>query len=382
MKKRFLHTLLAGVLVLLAASCSGEDVPRAGAEKQKVMIRFTIALDEQKPASRSWEGYDPEYNPDGDDTTDDAKGEVGTVNENTITNVHALMYDTNGVLMGLLNVVDVEAVTTSTNEHVYTVIGSVEVDADKVGNLDFKLMVLANCSLPSDLNSLSTLTFTRPTTTDGTGIPMWGIATYTGVDLSGCLSADTAFELFGDDTNYEPVYMLRSMAKIEVTLSDETKEAGYTLTGATLDKVLGSGFVMPTLQDDSGEDLTLATLEATTELGLEKVFHPTSGTASEISVEGDGNTVVFYVPEYEVTEDNPLNISLNLKQGETEVTPTRSFKHGYYEEGSYQNAWNVVRNHYYKYTVSIKNGVDLEVIITINEWNYRDVTYPNTSLTN
>ncbi|MBQ8437467.1 MAG: hypothetical protein IJX21_01800, partial [Alistipes sp.] len=41
-----------------------------------------------------------------------------------------------------------------------------------------------------------------------------------------------------------------------------------------------------------------------------------------------------------------------------------------------------VRNHDYQVHLTVdKSGANLEWIITINPWNYRDVTYPNTPLT-
>ena len=59
------------------------------------MIRFTIAMDEPKTASRSWEGYDPESG---------NEGEVGSVSENFIdaSKVQVLVYDMDGILMGEL----------------------------------------------------------------------------------------------------------------------------------------------------------------------------------------------------------------------------------------------------------------------------------------
>lgn len=379
MKKWILHILLVGVLGILAASCSQEaDDPTVDSrgEKEKVLIRFTIALDEPKVASRaSWDGYDPES---------ENKGEIGSVAENYInpSTVQVLIYDMNGTPMGELKEVNVTPATdkNDNNQHLYYLTGAFEADADQISSLNFKLMVFANTPKKSDLNNPDTWQFAYPLA-DGAGIPMWGIATFTGVDLSGRTSEGNAAELS------EPIYMLRSMAKIEVTLNSEAN-GGYELSGVTLNKAMKNGLVMPKLRTDAPADVTIKGLESTEALGIEEVFNPSDGDVDEASFTGNGNTYYIYVPEYDASSDNGnLEINLALTNGtkdETgnDVITNKSFTHGGYSGGAYSNTpWNVVRNHYYKYTVSVQNGVDLVVIITINPWNYRDVTYPNTPLT-
>ena len=379
MKRWLLHIWMMGVLGMLAASCSQEDDGLDPVvEKQKVMLRFTIALDEPKSASRSWAGYDEE---------------LGSINENKINNVHALLYDLNGILIGKLNNAMPEVVSGSTNQHVYRVVGSIEVDADKVADLDFKLMVFANCNLPADLSNPSNLVFTNPNTTNGNGIPMWGIATYTGVDLSNSLTVDTAYELTNTTSNQDPVYMLRSMAKIEVSLEAETAKT-YSLTGATLNKVMNSGFVMPKLRlPDKTTDLAISGLTSTKQLGIDEVFNPIASDGNNVITTGqetsftknEGNdatataddSFIIYVPEYEVGSSEAPLISLGLQDSNgnavykdaTNQTP-HSFRHGLYEEGSFNANADVIRNHWYKYEISIKNGVDLEVLISIYNWIY------------
>ena len=392
MKKWILHILLVGVLGILAASCSQEaDDPTVDSrgEKEKVLIRFTIALDEPKAASRtSWDGYDPDDSnySDGPQAEDDTEYmEIGSVAENYIdrNTVQVLIYDMNGTPMGELKEVKVERDTDddNNNQHLYYLTGAFEADADQISSLDFKLMVFANTPKKSDLNNPDTWQFAYPLLADGAGIPMWGIATFTDVDLSESTSEDNAAKL------QEPIYMLRSMAKIEVTLNSEAN-GGYELSGVTLNKAMENGLVMPKLRTGAPADVTIKELESTEALGVEEVFNPSDGDVGEASFTGSENTYYIYVPEYDASSDNGnLEINLALTNGtkdETgnDVITNKSFTHGGYSGGVYSNTpWNVVRNHYYKYTVSVQNGVDLVVIITINPWNYRDVTYPNTPLT-
>ena len=382
MKKWILHILLVGVLGILAASCSQEaDDPTVDSrgEKEKVLIRFTIALDEPKAASRtSWDGYDPDpddsnYN-DGPQAEDDTEYmEIGSVAENYINpnTVQVLIYDMNGTPMGELKEVNVTPATdkNDNNQHLYDLTGAFEADADQVAALDFKLMVFANATRMTNLNDIASLQYEYA---EGANIPMWGIATFEDVNLSESISVGTA-------TNVGNIYMLRSMAKIEVSLSKESI-AGYTLTSATLNKAMKNGIVMPKLRKpDATADASIKDLVATTALGIDEVFNPLTGAPRTNArfTESDDDTFYIYVPEYDVaTEDDALQITLGFGDNST-----KSFKHGLYSDGGYQNAWDVVRNHYYKYEVSVKSGADLEVIITINPWKNRDVTYKNTPLT-
>lgn len=372
MKRWLLHIWMMGVLGMLAASCSQviDDPVSDGdckLEKEKVMIRFTIALDEPKAASRSWDGYDPEYDSD--------KGEVGTEEENSINpdKVQVLAYDLNGVLLGQLKDLTVERENDSSGKHVYDLIGGFEVDGNLIANnqLSFKLMVIANCDPITDMSNLENLAFQRSVTTDGSGIPMWGIATYSNVTVYSNQAEAMTHPLEGY------IYMLRSMAKIEVTLDDDTKAAGYTLEGATLSKVMESGYVLPALKDANGAAMTLANLTATTELGIENVLHAVEVNSNNSNVKSDDfygivDAYVIYVPEYQTSgEDNVPVISLKLKDGDdNDVYKDKaseqlfSFKHGYYNDGIYTGkSMNIVRNHYYKYKVSIMNDFVLKVSV-------------------
>ena len=375
MKNWFLHILLlAGLFGVLTTSCSQDaDDPTmdSRSEKEKVMIRFTIAMDEPKTASRSWEGYDPDSG---------NEGEVGSVSENFIdaSKVQVLVYDMDGILMGELKELAVlrNNNDTQNNKHLYDLTGAFEADADQVSSLDFKLMVFANTPKRSNLNTPDTWQFTYPMADDA-GIPMWGIATFTGVNLSGSTSAGNPVEL------QEPIYLLRSMAKIEVALNSEAN-GGYTLAGVTLNKAMKNGLVMPKLRTDVPADVTVKELVTTTALGVEEVFNPLTGeTQADATFISSNNTYYIYVPEYDASDSGKLEINLALTNGtkdETgnDVITNKSFTHGEYTGGTFSNTlWDVVRNHYYKYVVSISDsGKDLEVIITIKAWNKRKFTYP------
>ena len=364
MKKWILHILLIGILGTLAASCSQvmEDPISEGdcvVEKQKVMIRFTIALDAPKAASRTW--------------TDDENQNDVTIQENYLnpSTVQVLVYDLNGILIGQLQDLTVTRQEASSKQHIYDLVGGFEVDNDIItdNTLSFKLMVFGNCAPITNLNNLADLTFTNPNTTTVTGIPMWGIATYNNVTVYTTVAQAQSHPLT------TPVYMLRSMAKIEVTLHEDMVSAGYTLDGATLSKSLTAGYVLPAYKNASGIELTLKNLTATTDLGIDKVFHPVTETASNITDNAEmtiaSNTAIIYVPEYDATSESKLQITLDLgDKGE------KSFFHGYYNtDGVCTNeVRDVIRNHYYKYTVNVDDGLNLE--LEVQNWTDANITVP------
>ena len=388
MKKWFLHILLlAGLFGMLTTSCSQDEVLEEVVEKEKVVLRFTIAMDEPNTISRAtWEGYDPNDNDYSEEDTD-GNGiykQRGTAIENYIdpTRTHVVAYSANGELMGVMRSVNVQP--KAGDDHVYTLTGTLEVESTKAQAMVFKLMVFANCTLPANLNNLNNIHFVMPTATNGSGIPMWGIATFgtpsapvnltTGTELNPCDLGD--------------IFMLRSMAKIEVELSDDMYET-YNLAGIVPNKYHSNGYVMPTLKKSS-TDYSVATLSNTKILGTEEVFHPygeaivnptTNGIAffdANANIDGaDQNKKwVIYMPEYQYIQANgelSFNLALQTKNGipvYKSGTTQYSFKHGLYSGGSYQsNPWNVVRNHYYKYVISgINNGGELTLNCIVMDW--------------
>ena len=393
MKRWLLHIWMMGVLGMLAASCSQEDEGlEPTGEKEKVMIRFTIALDEPKTASRaSWDGYDPDNSGYSEEDTDQdgIYKEEGSSVENYIDadQTHVVAYRGNGELMGVMKVNEI--IQNQNDSHLHTLSGELEVDSDEATSMVLKLMVFANCNLPTNLNNLNeNAIFTMPVAATGNKIPMWGIATFGTSSNPVNLTTGT----IANPVNLGDIFMLRSMAKIEITLSDAMFE-NYNLAGVTPNKYATQGYVMPTLQSTSGSvttSYTVATLGATTSLGVEDVFHPYGTAIANPATNGlefhdpyaadtdkANRTWVVYVPEYNSSVSGALSFQLNLqdKQGtsiyKTETTPY-SFTHGHYTGGKFDtsSAWNVIRNHYYKYEITgINQGNQLALTCQVSPWN-------------
>ena len=274
MKKWLLHIWMISALCVLVASCvTDDDFAEYNSQEnnETVTVKFTIALNEANISSRST--WDDDYDP-----CTGTQREIGLEAENYIdlNNVQVVLYDLNGRLMQKLE--NVKAVGgTGTNKHIYNLKGSFKAKSDEVSNLSFKMMVFANCPTISNLNDFFNLKYNYDGWSLSQGIPMWGIGTFRKINLTNSTSEDEQI-LKELDT---PIYMLRSMAKIEVALNTEDgTAANYNLTSAELNKVMNAGMAVPAFKNEAGETLSTSALEATTALSIEGVFNPASGNTT------------------------------------------------------------------------------------------------------
>ena len=384
MKKWILHILLfASLFSMLTTSCSQDeeiaDFPSAGTPSEKVTISFTLDLGEQggMRSRSSWEGYDE------DDKGDSDQAEPGIGDENFIdTNrLQVFMFKTNGTYIGGLK--DMEAKRQG-DSNIYNIKGEVDVDKSAIVNevLNCKIMVVANADVASTNNSGAVNGYNNNAifNHDVTSIPMWGIGTYS-INLIQQLQVDLA----------EPIYMLRSMAKIEVTLNQAVYDEGYRITSATLNKYNTQGYVVPTLPLTTGDSPVVDwnNLTNTTSLSTANVFREneslavtaSSPTSKSFSANVAGKSYVIYVPEYD--NENELTITLGLTHNGTSIykegkTPYTISLNEYKinsttgkSEPDTKRPLDLVRNHWYQYNItSVKTGFDLK--LTVVPWE--DVT--------
>ena len=367
MKKWLLHIMLVGVLGMLAASCSQDEeianIPSTGTSSEKVTIRFTLDLGEQGGMSSraTWEGYD-------EDGTSNSNGD-----ENAINNIQVFMFSTDGAYIGGLKDMEYEQ---QVNSNIYNIKGEVDVVKTAIKNevLNCKIMVVANANAASvesgkvtDFNNAATFNH------NVSYIPMWGIGTYE-IDLIQQLIVDLD----------EPIYMLRSMAKIEVTLNQTVYAEGYRITSATLNKYNTQGYVVPTLPVTTGDNPVVdwSKLTNTTSLSTANVFREydrLAGTASSPTPKSfaeseAGKSYVIYVPEYD--NENELTITLGLTHNSTPIvkegtTPYTISLNEYKlndttgkSEPDTEKPLDLVRNHWYKYTInSISDGMNITLAV-------------------
>lgn len=383
MKKWLLHIMLVGMLGMLAASCSQDEeianIPSTGTPSEKVTIRFTLDLGEQGGMSSraTWEGYDE------DDAGDSNQAEPGIIdNENyIITNsLQVFMFNLEGEYIGGLK--DMEAERQG-NSNIYNIKGEVDVVKTAIVNdtLNCKIMVVANADAASvesgkvtDFNNAATFNH------NVSYIPMWGIGTYE-IDLIQQLIVDLD----------EPIYMLRSMAKIEVTLNQTVYAEGYRITSATLNKYNTQGYVVPTLPVTTGDNPVVdwSKLTNTTSLSTANVFREYDRLAGTLSnpisksfSENEKGSYVIYVPEYD--NDGSLDITLGLSNGTTDITnslETNKIKLNVYSNGKPTNTpIDLVRNHWYQYTINkVNDGANIDVTCQVQPWELQQQVIDYTS---
>lgn len=369
MKKWFLHILLlAGLFGMLTTSCSQEVDGLDQEIDGKVQVMFTIALDDPSTGSRAIWGDNYDNN-----TDNDYESAIGDEFDNYINPDQLFVTLTIGS-----NTYDVKNIVHwQTGDNVYEFMGEVDGINQTNGTVEAKIQVYANMSSTStstfepDYNINQTTGFV--TNPNGVSyIPMWGVQTATISLIPGERN---------DLTEEAPIYLLRAMAKVEVNMNVD----GYTLTNVTLNKYNTQGNCLPagatTLTDTK-------TLHYDNEIGY--CFNPNTTSTSALSFNVTGNHLVFYLPEVaNGTKDsaNELYMTVTLQKGGQTVTLTKPYLYfRNYDEtsGKADNAtpFDIVRNHWYQYNITgINSGADLEIIITLNAWNYRNVSYDNTPLT-
>ena len=315
--KNWLYILYIGLMGCFVASCQSQD-DEVQLPPSKVKIAFKVALDDFGSRA-SWKNNE--------NTTD---SEVGTNYDNQINiatsdGLQVFVYDLQGKLLGKVVNKDVY----KTSENTYNFNGEVEISTVQQEESEYRLMIYANCND-------STETFEQGTNY----IPMWGAKT---VKLH--LKKGESVSLM------EPIYLLRAVAKVQVALVDSIKEK-FDLQSVTVDKYNAKGYVKP----------VSTTSVDTEELDSDLVFNPnitTPGTNLAFNKMTDDDFSV-YLPEYQNVGDDvsPAIIKVIING----VSYTIEFKN--YTSGKPNgSAYNIVRNHYYQYTITSINTVE-NVIVT------------------
>ena len=338
MKKFFLHILLVGVLGMLAVSCS-DEFDSLGLESNKAQVMFSIAMDSQMARSRAagetWGNYDPTNE--------------GTPYDNRIDmnqfEIEIEALDANGQSCSLT--LDDIVKWQDSKTYQWYFIGEVKENGNPVRedlNLsELKISVFANMGTGEtfSLNDKKEIDY----------IPMWGAQTIENVNLKPGTRYDVS-----DKTDC-PIYLLRAMAKIEVRVSEEMSKA-YSLTGATLNRYNKEGYCMP---------INFETTDNTTDLTLNGSFTPLSSSRNTLPFkQGEtDNTYFVYLPEVanDISGAEKLNISVNLVAKDTEGNPSEETV-----SGKFYLDTDIIRNHWYKYTINNFAGNNVTV-------NYEEVSW-------
>lgn len=334
---------------------------------EKVNLTFTLILGEQNSASRA--GWGDTY-----------ESEIGSIAENTINNLQVLLFSPNGnTCYGPLE--QTQFFPINDEKSIYEFTGSIPLNAEAAcienNKLNCKIMVFANTSVSitneADATAIkSVLEAAEFTFSQLNPNPMWGVSTVENVPVKPGLG-----------TMLDPIFVLRSLAKIEVKLDAQLSD--YTLEAVTVFKYNTKGYCLPHgyyITNTVGDVTTISTIDKTKDLDQEGVLRANSSPSSEslpfVGTSASGYTI--YVPEYKMAEDNSdPYIELTLKNGtETilinEASPKLYFKE--YTDGGEltEETFDIVRNHWYRYTITGVRDNDIVLTLSVQNWSVESET--------
>lgn len=335
------HTLAAALLAALVCGCSSDDVAGGGASSGDTQVSFILKLSDASGRTRAaWnEGYDSQSGTEYEDriSPDDLKVALYNAADNTFAAD-----------------VDILSYHETATEGEYEFVGSVEAaDGGSLSTGSYKIMVFANCGdidpsgTTTQLDQLAYQYSADNVKAETQLIPMWGVATDT-------LSLEKGAR---DDAG--KIDLLRAFAKVEIGLHSDI--AGTTsITSATLTRYNTNGYCLPAGYADVNQTTGLDQ-----EDGTNPSFNP-NGTAQSTDLaftySEDGKSAYLYIPEYDNSTDE-ATISLTLSDGTTGTLEFKSYTGG--TAGG--DAYDIVRNHIYRYTVNVDQG-ELVVEAAVMPW--------------
>ena len=376
MKNWLLHILLlASLFGMLTTSCSqDEDVLQTGSTSGTVRIEFTLDMDGNSGSrAETWNGITGNAT----DNTDNDERKVGSIYENTV-NIGQLQVF---LFQGTRYLGEVGGLAldngSGTNKNTYTFRGEVTVhNATVTSNTltDATIMVVANYDGFVNGNLAITQNYIfdyiagaySASVQNKKYIPMWGMLKPTGgIPLNESTEA-VSFKSIGN------IYMLRSLAKIEVVMGDGI-DAGYTFTGATLSKYNKKAYILPAVPSGS----TYLSQTSTSVFHTENCKNPVSSsdnTPLAFEVANGGRSCVLYVPEYS-SSTKDLNSNLQMSKNGTPISENLE------QKGTFTlNSTDLVRNHWYKCTVNqINDGANIDVTCQVQPWELQQQVIDYTS---
>lgn len=330
--KNWIYIFLIGLMGCLVSSCqqSLDEEVQLPAHIAKARITFTIALnDATSRASRAGEWI-------GNET--DTEATAGTSDENAINNIQIRAHYTNSY--GLADMADVTIREFREMEAINQYL--VEADMEAIANtetLACRLEVFANCTPENP-------TFKQ----EVQNIPMWGVK-----QITLYLDKDQATEL------PEPIYLLRAMAKVEVLVNDGVGE----LQSVTVNKYNKNGNVLPT---------GAASATATEQMNQESVFNPNATDSGEnlSFTRGQNGGYYVYLPEYQNVGENGNKLTTAAQMTVTIGGKEYPLEFKMYSDDT---PFDIVRNHYYQYTITgvAEDEVEVEMIMyQVMDWTEVD----------
>lgn len=364
MKKWILHIMLVGVLGMLAASCSQDADSPLQTEGKKVQVTFTLGTGGQDAYSRStWEGYDGDGEGDADATF--VYGGEAFDNKIDPDQLQVLICDNDCKPIAKVQ----RLLHTKEGNNVYKFTGSFVATISPTSY--YKIMVFANCpiinpTIPSTSVVEPVVAEMPGNTADLTAIPMWGVQQIIGANL------------LAGNSNLT-IYVLRALAKVEIEISAE----GYTLESASFKKYNEKINCIPNGFNSVASTTVLATETLTSgDNTIPASFNPNvsqpEGGLAFATIQA-GKKLVAYVPEYENTDTDNLEMTVIVKKTDDNTVKSYDVPFKY----SVTAVGDVIRNYYYTYNITAVNtAVDVPLTLEYMVMDWNTVTNPNLTFGN
>lgn len=360
----YIFLLVAGALSLLATSCSQEDegLESVIASQGKATVQFSIALGNSGAGSRATtdendETWGDPYTPDESNSGNDF--------ENTINpgQFHVSLTLSNGTPVTLRSV---SPVAKQENDpiNVYDFVAEVLVEYNDDNGApslkDAKIEVCANYG-----NNLTTFETSYTGNLEGRGmanIPMWGVHTITSELL---LAGGNTIDL-----RATPIYLLRSMAKVEVAINPELNDK-FEIRDVELNICNKKGYLKPKKYTETEVN--------TKDYNREECLNALNLSDRHINVDFEKHedtetgaiSYTIYVPEYynpNESDDDDVNIFLDIYSKEEDEAKAISYK--LEKNGAIEMTdLHLVRNHWYKYYIrSINKDIECDLFYQVIDW--------------
>lgn len=243
-----------------------------------------------------------------------------------------------------------------------------------VTGTNYRIMVFANCpgaATGMTAEEQGALSFNAADISPSSDyIPMWGVKTQ---QLT-----------LADSQDLGEIDMLRAVGKIEIALSDEVTD--FTLSRVSLSNYNASGYSLPfTWQSVTGtkalshEYVTAGTTEAYRGFNPKANDAASTTTPLPFTVSEDGSSAVIYLPEYDnvqAASEMAMSVTVKDASGDETLFENAIMLRSYDNNGEMTNVkYNLVRNHYYKYTIAeVLTGYGLVLTCTVQPWDLEEET--------
>ena len=171
------------------------------------------------------------------------------------------------------------------------------------------------------------------------------------------------------------IYMLRSLAKIEVNLAS-TVGSTYKITSAKLNKHNQAAYLLPSVPSGNTYFAQASTSAFNTESCINAASRAIIADLAFNKV-SDRQWIV-YVPEYD--NDGTMEITLGLENNGKDITTsvkTNVIKLNTYSGGiATSTPVDIVRNHWYQYSINtINDGIEATLTVKVNDWDTDEETW-------